>query len=74
MKFTLDTNILIGLEQRYPRDIFPGLWENIEASISAQESCICEAILREISERAATFSITGRRACRASSVRSPMLS
>ena len=48
MKFTLDSNILIGLEQRYPRDIFPGLWENIEASISSQQSCICEAILREI--------------------------
>ncbi len=48
MKFTLDTNILIGLIRQYPRDIFPGLWESIEASVAAEESCICEAILREV--------------------------
>lgn len=48
MKFTLDTNILVGLIRQYPRDIFPGLWESIEASAAAGESCICEAILREV--------------------------
>lgn len=48
MIFTLDTNILIGLIQRYPRDIFPAMWTNIEASVSSGESCICEAILREV--------------------------
>lgn len=48
MTFTLDTNILIGLVQRYPRDIFPAMWANIEQSIQADESCICEAILREV--------------------------
>lgn len=48
MSYTLDTNILIGLVQRYPRDIFPAMWTNIEASVSAGESCICEAILREV--------------------------
>lgn len=48
MKFTLDTNILVGLIRQYPRDIFPGLWESIEASVADGESCICEAILREV--------------------------
>lgn len=48
MTFTLDTNILIGLVQRYPRDIFPAMWKNIEASVLLGESCICEAILREV--------------------------
>ncbi|MFH5229754.1 DUF4411 family protein [Antrihabitans spumae] len=48
MRFTLDTNILIGLVRQYPRDIFPGLWASIEASVGAHESCICEAILREV--------------------------
>ncbi len=48
MRFTLDTNILIGLNRKYPRDIFPALWTRIEASVSAGESCICEAILREV--------------------------
>jgi len=46
--FTLDTNILIGLVQRYPRDIFPAMWSNIESSVQAGDSCICEAILREV--------------------------
>lgn len=48
MTYTLDTNILIGLVQRYPRDIFPAMWSNIESSVSAGTSCICEAILREV--------------------------
>lgn len=48
MKFTLDTNILINLRRNYPRDIFPGLWESIETSVLSRESCICEAVLREI--------------------------
>ena len=48
MTYTLDTNILIGLVQRYPRDIFPAMWTNIESSVEAGGSCICEAILREV--------------------------
>lgn len=48
MRFTLDTNILIGLIRQYPRDIFPGLWDSIEVSVLTQESCICEAIFREL--------------------------
>lgn len=48
MNYTLDTNILIGLIRLYPRDVFPAMWSNVEESISAGESCICEAILREV--------------------------
>lgn len=48
MTFTLDTNILIGLIQRYPRDIFPAMWQNIEDSVLLGQSCICEPILREV--------------------------
>lgn len=48
MTYTLDTNILIGLVQRYPRDIFPAMWSNIEWSVLVGDSCICEAILREV--------------------------
>lgn len=48
MTYTFDTNILIGLAQRYPRDIFPAIWTNIEAAVAAGEACICEAVLREV--------------------------
>ncbi len=48
MTYTLDTNILIGLVQRYPRDILPAMWEHIESSVADGDSCICEAILREV--------------------------
>lgn len=48
MNWTLDTNILIGLAQRYPRDIFPAMWSNIETTVASGETCICEAILREV--------------------------
>ena len=48
MTYTLDSNILIGLVRLYPRDIFPAMWTNIESSVQAGESCICEAILREV--------------------------
>lgn len=48
VSYTLDTNILIGLVQRYPRDIFPAMWKNIESAVGAGEACVCEAILREV--------------------------
>lgn len=48
MTYTLDSNILIGLVQKYPRDIFPGIWNSIEDSIKRGESCICEAVHREV--------------------------
>lgn len=48
MTFTLDTNILINLNRFYPRDIFPALWDSVEASAAAGDSCICEAVLTEV--------------------------
>lgn len=48
MRYTLDTNILINLQRLYPRDIFPGIWESIEASATNGDSCICEAVHREV--------------------------
>lgn len=48
MSYTLDSNILIGLVQRYPRDIFPAMWSNIETVVANRQTCICEAILREV--------------------------
>lgn len=48
MSYTLDSNILIGLVQKYPRDIFPGIWDSIEESIAQGESCISEAVHREV--------------------------
>lgn len=48
MRFTLDTNILVNLNRLYPRDIFPALWESVEASVASGASCICEAILNEV--------------------------
>lgn len=47
-KYTLDTNILVGLVRLYPRDIFPAMWQNLEASVAGGASCVCEAILREV--------------------------
>lgn len=47
MNYTLDTNILIGMVQRYPRDIFPSVWEALESSIDDGDACICQAVLDE---------------------------
>lgn len=48
MTYTLDANILIGLVRLYPRDIFPAMWTSLEAAVAEGDSCICEAILREV--------------------------
>lgn len=48
MRYTLDTNILVGMVRIYPRDLFPAMWSNIESAVAAGEACICEAILREV--------------------------
>jgi hypothetical protein len=45
--YTLDTNILIGLIQRYPRDIFPSIWSALESSIDGGDVCICQDVLIE---------------------------
>lgn len=48
MSYTLDTNILIGLGQRYPRDLFPSLWSALEGAINDDRACICDAVLDEL--------------------------
>ena len=50
MKHTLDSNILIGLIQRYPRDIFPNIWHNIEKLAESNAVCICSAVHDETSQ------------------------
>ena len=50
MKHTLDSNILIGLIQRYPRDIFPNIWHNIEKLAENNAVCICSAVHYETSQ------------------------
>lgn len=48
MKVTLDTNILIYLQTRYPRDIFGSLWGQIEEEAAQGQACICKAIFEEL--------------------------
>ena len=46
--YTLDTNILIRFSQHLPRDIFPGIWEALEALVEDGRACICEMVLQEL--------------------------
>jgi hypothetical protein len=48
-EYTIDTSILIGLERRYPRDVFPSLWNNLESLIEEGRACICSEVLDETS-------------------------
>lgn len=48
MRATLDANIIIYLQARYPRDIFSSLWNLIEGEIDLGNACICEAIFEEL--------------------------
>lgn len=46
--YTVDTSILIDLEQRYPRDVFPSAWEALEDLIDSGRACICSEVLEEV--------------------------
>ena len=46
-EYSLDTNILIGLEQRYPRDVFPSAWSALEGMVDDGRACICQEVLEE---------------------------
>lgn len=48
MKFTLDANILMNLERRYPREFFASLWEAIEIAVIAGRVCVCEVVYHEL--------------------------
>jgi len=45
--YTLDTSILIDLEHRYPRDVFPSAWEALENLIDEQRACVCSEVVEE---------------------------
>ena len=45
--YTIDTNVFIDLQRNYPRDIFPSVWESIEALVDQAEACICGEVLEE---------------------------
>lgn len=42
--YTFDTNILINLERRYPRDVFETLWLRFEELIAEGRGFICEMV------------------------------
>lgn len=46
--YTMDANILIGLERNYPREIFGSLWMNIEGLIAQGRCCICPMVVAEV--------------------------
>ena len=46
--FTIDSDVLIELYRRYPKDIFPTIWSNFEALISEALVCICQFVRVEI--------------------------
>ncbi|MDR1635650.1 MAG: DUF4411 family protein [Bifidobacteriaceae bacterium] len=48
MTHTLDTSILIGLVQRYPREVFKSLWDSVEAAARSGQVCICQEVLPEL--------------------------
>lgn len=48
MRYTLETNILINMVNRYPRDLFASLWESMEGAVASGEICVCEVILKEL--------------------------
>jgi hypothetical protein len=45
--YTLDTNILVYMQQRYPRELFPSVWDAVEALAGGGDACICEEIHEE---------------------------
>lgn len=45
---TLDTNIIINLNNWYSRDIFGALWDKIEEAAAQGEICLCQMIHDEL--------------------------
>lgn len=46
--YTIDTMVLIYLNKRYPKDLFPTLWERVEATMESGEFCICSEVHKEL--------------------------
>jgi hypothetical protein len=52
VKYSIDTSaILDGWRRYYPREIFPGLWDRLEALIRAGHLRATEEVLRELEKR-----------------------
>lgn len=56
ISYTLDTNILINLQNRYPKDIFPALWKRVEDLVSDGRACICKKVFEELERGADNLS------------------
>lgn len=48
MGYTLDANILINMENRYPKEFFKTLWDKMEHAAVSNNVCVCQVILTEI--------------------------
>ena len=48
MSFTLDANILINMERRYPSEFFLSLWVAMERAAEDRKICICEVAYGEL--------------------------
>jgi predicted nucleic acid-binding protein len=47
-RFLFDTNIFIELGERYPEDVFKGLWETVLRALSAGEIVTCHGVVTEL--------------------------
>ncbi len=47
-KHTFDTNIIINLQNYYPRDLFGYIWDALEAGAASHEYCICASVHQEL--------------------------
>ncbi len=47
--YVIDTSSLIDLNKRYPIDVFPSLWQKVEALIAKGHLISCREVLKEIS-------------------------
>lgn len=48
MIYIIDTSVIIEMCHRFPRDIFPTLWSNLEALAAAGEAIAPRAVLLEL--------------------------
>ncbi len=48
MSYTLDANILINMERRYPREFFASLWNSMETAAVQGEISICQVVCEEL--------------------------
>jgi hypothetical protein len=49
--YSVDTSALIDLNRLYPRDVFPGIWEEVELLITGKLFAAPREVLRELSHK-----------------------